>query len=80
MSIFALLVDFERNRAGSLQVDPSLEPKHDDVLTVVNHLNQVLTLIQVELRSDCIVNSCIEYLLGENYLEHLCLWTINARK
>lgn len=71
---------FKYSFVPHLQLDLSVEPKHDDVLTVVNHLNQVLTLIQVELRSDCIVNSCIEYLLGENYLEELCLWTVNARK
>ncbi|XP_065201341.1 FHIP family protein AGAP011705 isoform X2 [Planococcus citri] len=57
-----------------------VDPKHDDVLTVVNHLNQILNLIQVELRSDCIVNSCIEYLLSENYLECLCIWTVNAQR
>lgn len=62
------------------QLDTLVDPKHDDVLTVVNHLNQILTLIQVELRADCIVNSCIEYLLGENYLECLCIWTISAQK
>lgn len=56
------------------------EPKHDDVLTVVNHLNQILTLIQVELRSECSTNSCIEFLLEEDYLQCLSAWTVSTRK
>ncbi|KAK7604799.1 hypothetical protein V9T40_005985 [Parthenolecanium corni] len=58
----------------------SSEPKHDDVLTVVNHLSQILTLIQVELRSECSTKSCIEYLLEEDYLHCLCAWTVSTRK
>ncbi|XKL64668.1 hypothetical protein PGB90_004754 [Kerria lacca] len=65
---------------NTYELNSDFEPKHDDVLTIVNHLNQILTLIQVELRSDCIVNSCIEYLIEENYLECLCMWTTGARK
>ncbi|XP_026735300.1 UPF0518 protein GJ17503 isoform X2 [Trichoplusia ni] len=58
---------------------------HDDVLGVVNHLEQLATLLVLEARAREIntTNSpaaCLEYLLSENLLDKLYEWAICTGK
>ncbi|XP_066248369.1 FHIP family protein AGAP011705 [Euwallacea similis] len=59
-------------------------PSHDDVLGVVNHLEQMVTLLLYDLKKNdrhCMtVNSskCLEYLLHENVLDRLFEWSIRS--
>ncbi|XP_011860884.1 PREDICTED: UPF0518 protein AAEL005291-like isoform X2 [Vollenhovia emeryi] len=62
-------------------------PSHDDVLGVVNHVDQMVTLLMLELRDSNSHNHyqqdntathspCLEYLLSENLLVKLYDWSI----
>ncbi|KAJ0172140.1 hypothetical protein K1T71_012113 [Dendrolimus kikuchii] len=58
---------------------------HDDVLAVVNHLEQLTTLLVLEARARDINSSstpaaCLEYLLCENVLDKLYEWAICTGK
>ncbi|XP_045503869.1 FHIP family protein AGAP011705 isoform X1 [Colias croceus] len=57
---------------------------HDDVLGVVNHLEQLATLLVLEARAREInqanSSSCLEYLLSENLLDKLYEWAICTGK
>ncbi|CAH2095477.1 unnamed protein product [Euphydryas editha] len=58
---------------------------HDDVLGVVNHLEQLTTLLVLEARAREINRmsspaSCLEYLLSENLLDKLYEWAICTGK
>ncbi|XP_041983152.1 FHIP family protein CG3558 isoform X2 [Aricia agestis] len=58
---------------------------HDDVLGVVNHLEQLTTLLELEARAREINRmtspaSCLEYLLSENLLDKLYEWSICTGK
>ncbi|KAJ8971943.1 hypothetical protein NQ317_013840 [Molorchus minor] len=59
-------------------------PSHDDVLGVVNHLEQMVTLLLYDLkRHDRLCMSvsssrCLEYLLTENILDRLFEWSIRS--
>lgn len=58
---------------------------HDDVLGVVNHLEQMTTLLELEARAREINAtmaevSCLEHLLGENLLDKLYEWAICTGK
>ncbi|CAF4880714.1 unnamed protein product [Pieris macdunnoughi] len=58
---------------------------HDDVLGVVNHLEQLSTLLVLEARAREISTTqnpqpCFEYLLSENVLDKLYEWTICTGK
>lgn len=64
-----------------------LQPQHlhDDVLAVVNHLEQLATLLVLEARAREINSSsspaaCLEYLLSENVLDKLYEWAIMTGK
>ncbi|KAL0272983.1 UNVERIFIED_CONTAM: hypothetical protein PYX00_005771 [Menopon gallinae] len=63
---------------------PGGYPIHDDVLGVVNHLGQMVTLLVLELRPNERVESsqaptpCLEHLLSENILERLFNWSIHT--
>ncbi|XP_072933245.1 FHIP family protein AGAP011705-like isoform X2 [Epargyreus clarus] len=58
---------------------------HDDVLGVVNHLEQLATLLVLEARAREINHlsnpaACLEYLLSENLLDKLYEWAICTGK
>ncbi|XP_052744395.1 FHIP family protein AAEL005291 isoform X2 [Bicyclus anynana] len=58
---------------------------HDDVLGVVNHLEQLTTLLVLEARAreiNCHLSSaaCLEYLLSENLLDKLYEWAMCTGK
>ncbi|CAH2054269.1 unnamed protein product, partial [Iphiclides podalirius] len=58
---------------------------HDDVLGVVNHLEQLATLLVLEARArqfcpDSNPAACLEYLLSENLLDKLYEWAICTGK
>ncbi|XP_034836130.1 FHIP family protein GJ17503-like isoform X1 [Maniola hyperantus] len=58
---------------------------HDDVLGVVNHLEQLTTLLVLEARAKEIscnssAAACLEYLLSENLLDKLYEWAICTGK
>ncbi|CAH1153647.1 unnamed protein product [Phaedon cochleariae] len=59
-------------------------PSHDDVLGVVNHLEQMVTLLQYDMkRNDRLCMSissshCLEHLLKENILEKLFQWSTQS--
>lgn len=61
-------------------------PSHDDVLGVVNHLEQMVTLLIYDMKKTdrlCLtVNSskCLEYLLVENILDKLFDWSMKSGK
>lgn len=63
-------------------------PNHDDVLGVVNHLEQMATLLLYDIKkqsgSFCgnPVNSskCLEYLLSQNILNKIFEWGIKSGK
>lgn len=61
-------------------------PNHDDVLGVVNHLEQMVTLLLYDLKKTdrlCMtINSsqCLEYLLSENILDKLFEWSMRSGK
>jgi len=72
----------------SLQ-SPTEIPSQDDVLGVVNHIDQMVTLLMLELRepnshnhyrqSNSATHSpCLEYLLSENLLVKLYNWSIHT--
>lgn len=61
----------------------------DDVLGVVNHIDQMITLLVLELRDSNFYNSyrqsttathspCLEYLLSENLLVKLNDWNVHS--
>lgn len=64
-------------------------PNQDDVLGVVNHIDQMVTLLILELRDSRTYNNyrqsttathspCLEYLLSENLLVKLYDWSIHT--
>ncbi|KAG5899461.1 hypothetical protein JTB14_015314 [Gonioctena quinquepunctata] len=59
-------------------------PRHDDVLGVVNHLEQMVTLLQYDMkRNDRLSMSisssrCLEHLLAEHILDKLFEWSIRS--
>ncbi|XP_043462935.1 FHIP family protein GK23746 isoform X2 [Leptopilina heterotoma] len=65
-------------------------PKQDDVLGVVNHVDQMVTLLLLELRNSTVPNHrntaspthspCLEYLLSENLLDKLFDWSLYTGK
>ncbi|XP_051159475.1 FHIP family protein GK23746 isoform X2 [Leptopilina boulardi] len=65
-------------------------PKQDDVLGVVNHVDQMVTLLLLELRNSTLPNHrntaspthspCLEYLLSENLLDKLFDWSLYTGK
>jgi len=65
---------------------PNGYPIQDDVLGVVNHLDQMMTFLQLELRT--VGNNpsnenrqscpCLDYLLSENLLDKLFMWSIHT--
>lgn len=63
---------------------PDGYPLHDDVLGVVNHLGQMVTLLVIELRqtgrleSSATPTPCLEHLLSENILEKLYDWSVHT--
>lgn len=65
----------------------TLQPQHlhDDVLGVVNHLEQLATLLVLEAKAREISHmsspaSCLEYLLSENLLDKLYEWAVSTGK
>ncbi|XP_054264121.1 FHIP family protein AGAP011705 isoform X2 [Macrosteles quadrilineatus] len=50
-------------------------PKTDDILGVVNHLDHMVTLLVIEMRSSYETNPCLEFLLSENLLDKLFQWS-----
>ncbi|KPJ01257.1 UPF0518 protein GK23746, partial [Papilio xuthus] len=65
----------------------TLQPQHlhDDVLGVVNHLEQLTTLLVLEARArqfspNTHPAACLEYLLSENLLDKLYEWAICTGK
>lgn len=59
-------------------------PSHDDVLGVVNHLEQMATLLLYDIRrndrlymNQC-SSKCLEYLLAENILDKLYEWSTRS--
>lgn len=64
---------------------PESFPIQDDVLAVVNHLDQMVTLLLLELRSIASSSSevhqqhqCLDFLLCENLLERLFDWSVHT--
>jgi len=68
---------------------PTEIPSQDDVLGVVNHIDQMVTLLMLELREPNSHNHyrqnntathspCLEYLLSENLLVKLYNWSIHT--
>ncbi|XP_060515828.1 FHIP family protein AGAP011705 [Cylas formicarius] len=60
-------------------------PSHDDVLGVVNHLEQMVTLLLYDMKRNdrlCMNNSsqCLDYLLTENILDKLFEWSMRSGK
>lgn len=62
-------------------------PSHDDVLGVVNHLEQMVTLLLYDIKkADQITlpllttSQCLEYLITENILHKLFEWGIRTGK
>ncbi|KAJ8926863.1 hypothetical protein NQ314_020714 [Rhamnusium bicolor] len=59
-------------------------PSHDDVLGVVNHLEQMMTLLLYDIKrqdrhSMSVASSkCLEYLLTENILDRIFDWSMRA--
>ncbi|XP_063972429.1 FHIP family protein AAEL005291 [Diachasmimorpha longicaudata] len=65
-------------------------PLHDDILAVVNHIDQMVTLLLLEFRNSVGLNHqqqmtngpshspCLEYLLSENLLDDLSDWSLTA--
>ncbi|GAB1859031.1 UPF0518 protein CG3558 [Camponotus japonicus] len=64
-------------------------PSQDDVLGVVNHIDQMVTLLMLELRDSNLHNHyqqsntathspCLEYLLSENLLVKLYDWSVHT--
>uniref|UniRef100_A0A0C9RG73 AAEL005291_0 protein n=1 Tax=Fopius arisanus TaxID=64838 RepID=A0A0C9RG73_9HYME len=66
-------------------------PLHDDILAVVNHIDQLVTLLLLEFRNSLGLNHqqqqmtstpshspCLEYLLSENLLDNLSEWSSTA--
>lgn len=62
-------------------------PNQDDVLGVVNHIDQMVTLLILELRDSnnhyqqgntATHSPCLEYLLSENLLVKLYDWSIHT--
>ncbi|KAG8267164.1 hypothetical protein J6590_057003 [Homalodisca vitripennis] len=50
-------------------------PRTDDILGVVNHLDHLVTLLCIEMRSTQDSNPCLEFLLSENLLDKLFFWS-----
>ncbi|XP_071452422.1 FHIP family protein GJ17503-like isoform X2 [Hetaerina americana] len=61
---------------------PKYYPNQDDVLSVVNHIDQMETILLLELKSSGPSNapSRLEYLLTENILDKLFLWSLSTGK
>lgn len=60
-------------------------PSHDDVLGVVNHLEQMVTLLLYDIKKNDNVylnvsSKCLDYLLNENILDKLFEWSIQSGK
>ncbi|KAJ3640075.1 hypothetical protein Zmor_003393 [Zophobas morio] len=62
-------------------------PRNDDVLGVVNHLEQMVTLLLYDVKKiDQLrvpissTSQCLEYMLGENILDKLFEWGVRAGK
>lgn len=62
-------------------------PSHDDVLGVVNHLEQMVTLLLYDIKKANQVtvpisssSHCLEYLLTESILDKLYEWGIRTGK
>uniref|UniRef100_A0A1B6LZW6 FHF complex subunit HOOK-interacting protein C-terminal domain-containing protein n=1 Tax=Graphocephala atropunctata TaxID=36148 RepID=A0A1B6LZW6_9HEMI len=50
-------------------------PRTDDILGVVNHLDHLVTLLLIEMRSTQETKPCLEFLLSENLLDKLFSWS-----
>ncbi|XP_018918069.1 FHIP family protein GF15501 isoform X2 [Bemisia tabaci] len=50
--------------------------KQDDVLIVVNHIDQMISLLLLEFRSEFKDSPCLEYLLSEDLLECIYDWSL----
>ncbi|XP_015173934.1 PREDICTED: UPF0518 protein AAEL005291-like isoform X3 [Polistes dominula] len=72
-------------------IPPKGIPSQDDVLGVVNHIDQMVTLLVLELRestsskhyrqnSSATHSPCLEYLLSENLLVKLYEWSVHTGK
>ncbi|XP_046395520.1 FHF complex subunit HOOK interacting protein 1B isoform X2 [Ischnura elegans] len=61
---------------------PKYYPNQDDVLSVVNHIDQMETILLWELKSSSpnSAPSRLEYLLNENILDKLFLWSLTTGK
>nr|XP_050847029.1 FHIP family protein AAEL005291-like isoform X1 [Vespula vulgaris] len=70
-------------------IPPKGIPSQDDVLGVVNHIDQMVTLLVLELRestsskhyrqnSSATHSPCLEYLLSENLLVKLYEWSVHT--
>lgn len=67
---------------------PKGVPSQDDVLGVVNHIDQMVTLLSLELRDHNLHNyqqtntathsPCLEHLLSENLLVKLYSWSVHT--
>ncbi|KAK9751859.1 methyltransferase (DUF5917) [Popillia japonica] len=61
-------------------------PSHDDVLGVVNHLEQMVSLLLYDIKKfkqiavPLATSQCLEYLLSENLLDKLYEWGIRTGK
>ncbi|XP_022915554.1 FHIP family protein AGAP011705 [Onthophagus taurus] len=55
-------------------------PSHDDVLGVVNHLEQMVSLLVYDIKNNLNPSDCLGYLLDENLLEKLYNWSIGTGK
>ncbi|XP_057340427.1 FHIP family protein GJ17503 isoform X1 [Microplitis mediator] len=63
-------------------------PVYDDIVAVINHIDQMITLLLVEFRSNFNFKNqqlsasshspCLEYLLSENLLEIVYDWSLNV--
>ncbi|XP_039759985.1 UPF0518 protein GJ17503 isoform X2 [Pararge aegeria] len=72
-------------QANDIIVKSQPQHLHDDVLGVVNHLEQLTTLLVLEARAreiNCNSSSaaCLEYLLSENLLDKLYEWALCTGK
>lgn len=59
-----------------VSVQPVKNPaKTDDVLGVVNHMDHLVTLLLIETRASYESKPCQDYLLSQNMLETICVWS-----
>jgi hypothetical protein len=71
----------------SKTVDFQQLPKHDDVLGVVNHLEQMVTLLLYDVKKIDQLrvpisssSQCLEHMMNENILDKLFEWGVRAGK